>query len=190
VIYHGADRAAREEQSCDFAAMRFSGGKACAPSRPAAKGNGMIWAILVSFAICSVTMVVHMVGLVVLMAVMRARTGRIRPHQSMVRQTGFIMLIVFGLFAIHAVEIWSYALLYLALGEFSTLEAALYFATSTFTTLGYGDVLLSQDWRLVGAIEGFNGFLLIGWSTAFLVTVIGRLRAIEFDWLDHHLEGD
>ncbi|SDM75785.1 potassium channel family protein [Maricaulis salignorans] len=170
--------------------MRFSDGKACVPSSPVAKGKSMIWAILVSFAICSVTVVVHMGGLVLLMAFMRARTGRIRPHQSMARQTGFIMLIVFGLFAIHAVEIWAYALLYLALGEFSTLESALYFATSTFTTLGYGDVLLSQEWRLVGAIEGFNGFLLIGWSTAFLVTVIGRLRAIEFDWLDHHLEGD
>lgn len=150
----------------------------------------MIWALLVSFVICSVTVITHMAGLVLLMAFMRARSGGIRPHLNVLRQTGFIMLIVFGLFAIHAVEIWSYSLLYLALGEFSTLESALYFATSTFTTLGYGDVLLSQQWRLVGAIEGFNGFLLIGWSTAFLVTVIGRLRAIEFDWLDHHRDAD
>tara|TARA_R110002073_G_scaffold147357_2_gene300117 strand:+ start:3728 stop:4180 length:453 start_codon:yes stop_codon:yes gene_type:complete len=150
----------------------------------------MFPALLVSFAICSVTVVMHMAGLVLLMAFMRARSARIRPHQNVLRQTGFIMLMVFGLFAIHAVEIWSYAVLYLTLGEFSTLESALYFATTTFTTLGYGDVLLSQQWRLVGAIEGFNGFLLIGWSTAFLVSVIGRLRAIEFDWLDHHLDGD
>ena len=150
----------------------------------------MFPALLVSFAICSVTVVMHMVGLVLLMGFMRARSGGIRPHQNVLRQTGFIMLVVFGLFAIHAAEIWSYAVLYLVLGEFSTLESALYFATTTFTTLGYGDVLLSQQWRLVGAIEGFNGFLLIGWSTAFLVTVIGRLRAIEFDWLDHHLDGD
>tara|TARA_R110000868_G_scaffold222065_3_gene473985 strand:- start:6155 stop:6607 length:453 start_codon:yes stop_codon:yes gene_type:complete len=150
----------------------------------------MFSALLVSFAICSVTVVMHMVGLVLLMGFMRARSGGIRPHQNVLRQTGFIMLVVFGLFAIHAAEIWSYAVLYLVLGEFSTLESALYFATTTFTTLGYGDVLLSQQWRLVGAIEGFNGFLLIGWSTAFLVTVIGRLRAIEFDWLDHHLDGD
>lgn len=150
----------------------------------------MFSALLVSFAICSVTVVMHMAGLVLLMAFMRARSARIRPHQNVLRQTGFIMLMVFGLFAIHAVEIWSYAVLYLTLGEFSTLESALYFATTTFTTLGYGDVLLSQQWRLVGAIEGFNGFLLIGWSTAFLVSVIGRLRAIEYDWLDHHLDGD
>jgi hypothetical protein len=150
----------------------------------------MFSALLVSFAICSVTVITHMVGLVLLMGFMRARSGDIRPHQNVLRQTGFIMLIVFGLFVIHAVEIWSYALLYLALDEFSTLESALYFATTTFTTLGYGDILLTQQWRLVGAIEGFNGFLLIGWSTAFLVSVIGRLRAIEFDWLDHHHDGD
>ncbi|WP_417482006.1 potassium channel family protein [Maricaulis sp.] len=150
----------------------------------------MLAALFVSFLICSVTVVMHMIGLVLLMAFMRARSGRIRPQDNVLRQTGFIMLVVFGLFAIHAVEIWSYALLYLMLGEFSTFEGALYFATSTFTTLGYGDVLLGEKWRLVGAIEGFNGFLLIGWSTAFLVSVIGRLRAIEFDWLDHHLDGD
>jgi hypothetical protein len=158
--------------------------------QPPAKGKDMFSALLVSFLICSVTVVMHMVGLVLLMAFMRARSSGIRPHQNVLRQTGFIMVVVFGLFAIHAVEIWSYALLYLTLGEFSTLESALYFATTTFTTLGYGDVLLSQQWRLVGAIEGFNGFLLIGWSTAFLVSVIGRLRAIEFDWLDHRLDGD
>ena len=150
----------------------------------------MVWALLVSFAICTLTVVMHMGGLVLLMAFMRARSGRIRPHQSVLRQAGFIMLLVIGLFAIHAVEIWTYALLYLVLGEFNTLESGLYFATTTFTTLGYGDVLLSQQWRLVGAIEGFNGFLLIGWSTAFLVSVIGRLRAIEFDWLDHHRDGE
>lgn len=150
----------------------------------------MASALFVSFLICSVTVLMHMVGLVVLMAFMRARSGGIRPHENVIRQSGFVMMLVFGLFAIHAVEIWSYALLYLVLGEFSTLESALYFATSTFTTLGYGDVVLSSQWRLVAAIEGFNGFLLIGWSTAFLVSVIGRLRAIEFEWLDRHRDQD
>ena len=150
----------------------------------------MLTALFVSFLMCTLTVVTHMVGLVVLMAFMRARSGGLRPHDNVWRQAGFIMLIVFGLFAIHAVEIWSYALLYLGFGEFHTLEEALYFATTTFTTLGYGDVILGPGWRLVAAIEGFNGFLLIGWSTAFLVSVIGRLRTIEFDWLDHHRDAE
>ena len=68
-----------------------------------------------------------------------------------------------------------------ALGDF---EAALYFSTASFTTLGYGDVVLDHRWRLLGAIEGANGLLLFGWSTAFLISVTGRMRALEHDWLD------
>jgi len=140
--------------------------------------------LLVSSLIAIITVAIHMTGLVVLMAVMRARSPHIRPHISATRQAAFIMLVVLGLFVIHSVEIWSYAALYLILGAFETLEEALYFSTSTFTTLGYGDVVIEGRWRLVAAIEGFNGFLLIGWSTAFLVSVIARLRSLEFDWLD------
>lgn len=94
------------------------------------------------------------------------------------------LMVALGLFLIHAIEMLAYAALYYGLGEFLTFEEALYFSVSTFTTLGMGDIYIESQWRLVAAIEGFNGFLLIGWSTAFLVTVIGRLRAIEFDWLD------
>ena len=136
------------------------------------------------------TVAIHMLGLGVLMGFMRARSARIRPHENPVRQAVFIMLIVLGLFAIHSVEIWAYAILYYVLGEFETMEAALYFSTSTFTTWGYGEIVIESRWRLVAAIEGFNGFLLIGWSTAFLVTVIGRLRNVEFEWLDRLRDGD
>ena len=64
-------------------------------------------------------------------------------------------------------------------------EAALYFSTTSFTTIGYGDVVLDKQWRLVSAIEGANGLLLFGWSTAFLFSVISRMRALEHDWLEH-----
>ena len=173
-----------------MASLRFS--EAAGTDLAAGQGLGfdMLTALFVSFLMCTLTMLIHMTGLIVLMAFMRARSGGLRPHENMFGQAGFIMLIVFGLFAIHAVEIWAYALLYLGFGEFDTLESSLYFATSTFTTLGYGDVILGPGWRLVAAIEGFNGFLLIGWSTAFLVSVISRLRTIEFDWLDHHRDAE
>ena len=89
---------------------------------------------------------------------------------------------VLGVLGLHGIEIWLFAGLYLLLGEIGTLEEALYFSASTFSTLGYGDVVLSASWRLVAAMEGITGFLLIGWSTAFLVSVVGRLRALEADW--------
>jgi hypothetical protein len=150
----------------------------------------MIEALGISSLMAVGTVAFHMMGLMVLMAGLRARTHHIRPHESSFRQAFFIILVVLGLFAIHAVEIWAYALVFRALGEFETFEAALYFSTSTFTTLGMGDVVIESKWRMVAAIEGFNGFLLIGWSTAFLVMVIGRLRALEYDWLDRARDED
>jgi hypothetical protein len=54
----------------------------------------------------------------------------------------------------------------------------------TFTTLGYGDIVLEGNWRLFGAIEAGNGLILFGWSTAFLLSVTSRLRLLEHDWLE------
>jgi voltage-gated potassium channel Kch len=96
-----------------------------------------------------------------------------------------IMFVVFGLFGVHTIEIWSYAALYrFVLQTMPDFETALYYSTVTFVSLGYGDVLLPKQWRLVGAIEAANGIILLGWSTAFLVTVINRLQALEHEWLD------
>lgn len=144
----------------------------------------MTVALLVSTGMAVWTVLVHMIGLGTLLALARLRTSRIDPHGSIPRQALFILLIVLGLFVVHAIEIWSFALLYLGVGAFSDLETALYFSTSTFTTLGYGDVVIASEWRLVSAMEGFTGFLMIGWSTAFLVSIVGKLRALEADWLD------
>jgi hypothetical protein len=82
------------------------------------------------------------------------------------------------------VAIWVWALFYMLSGAIQTLEEALYFSTSTFTTVGYGDLVLSEKWRLLSSIEAMDGFLLFGWSAAFIFEVGSKLyrkegRAIE-----------
>ena len=130
------------------------------------------------------TVLVHFWGLLGLTAVMGKGGGRLRLHEGHARQALLILFTVFGLFALHTVEIWLYALLYSMLTELKDFSAALYFSTTTFVTIGYGDVVLAPRWRLIGAIEGANGLILIGWSTAFLMTVTTRLRLLEHAWLD------
>ena len=129
-----------------------------------------------------ITSTVHFAGLVGLSAFMRKRGVHPVKLTTLIGQGASILLVVFALMVLHAFEIWIYALTYLALGEFGgSMEEALYFSTTAFTTAGIGDVLLSEDWRMLGAAETANGFLLIGWSTAFLVSLTARVRAFEAD---------
>ncbi|MNT82286.1 voltage-gated potassium channel [compost metagenome] len=68
------------------------------------------------------------------------------------------------------------------IGFFDSFEIALYFSTVTFSTIGYGDVIPHPEWRLLAGMEGVDGFLLIGWSTAYLVAAgirVGPFRSGE-----------
>lgn len=141
--------------------------------------------LAVAAAMVVLTVAVHLAGLTGLIGVMRWREDRVHGADGAWRQMMLIMAIVLALFALHAFQIWLYAMLYWsALGAFATFEEALYYSTVTFTTVGYGDVVLGARWRMVGAVESANGFLLLGWSTAFLIQVVARLRVVEFKWLD------
>lgn len=76
-------------------------------------------------------------------------------------------------------EIWAWGMLYLIIGVFTDLETALYFSTSSFTTVGFGDIYLGKDWRLLSSIEAMNGFILFGWSTAFIFEIVSNVYKKE-----------
>lgn len=135
--------------------------------------------LLVASAMVTLTVMVHFLGLVALGAVVKRRLRAVPIPTTVLRQSGAVLFIILSLFALHMIEIWLYAWLYMVLGEFETLESALYFSTSTFTTVGFGDIYLDQKWRMLSAIQSANGFLLIGWSTAYLVSVMSIVRDID-----------
>ncbi|MEJ0023857.1 MAG: potassium channel family protein [Alphaproteobacteria bacterium] len=139
--------------------------------------------LLVATAMVAVTVLFHFWGLLNLTGVMGRHRARLRPHQSKAGSAILLLLVVFGVFALHTVEIWAYAVTYRVLGETSGFEEALYFSTATFASLGYGDVVLSAKWRLLSAIEGANGVILFAWSTAFLLSVTSRIKSFEHNWL-------
>lgn len=88
-----------------------------------------------------------------------------------------LIITVLGVFLAHIVEIWAWATLYFLFEPdvLTTFENALYFSTVTFTTVGYGDIVLTPQWRLLSSFEAANGFLLFGWSTAFIFDIISKL---------------
>jgi hypothetical protein len=79
---------------------------------------------------------------------------------------------VLSILAIHTFESWAWAAIYYYLGEFSDPAEALYFSIVTATTLGYGDITLSEQWRLLASIEAMGGMILFGVSVAFLIEVV------------------
>lgn len=130
------------------------------------------------------TVVIHFIGLLALLRILRYRGHRFRAQESVFGQCVLILIVVLGIFAVHTLEVWLYALSFLGIGAIDNFESALYFSTVTFASLGYGDIVLSSDWRLFGAIEAVNGLILLAWSTAFLISLMSRLRSLEHDWLE------
>ena len=127
------------------------------------------------------TMLIHLTGLAVLVRLLRSEHRLVMPIRKAPLAT--LLLASLGIIFIHTVEIWLYAFLYLALGALREFETALYFSTVTYASIGYGDVLLPKDWRILGAIEGATGIIMLGWSTAFLVSLLARLKLLAHDWL-------
>ncbi len=133
----------------------------------------------------TLTTAVHAIGLYRLYYVYEQIMLRFPGRARHRRELAVIIAVVLGLFALHTAEIWLYAIFYRLVGALITFEEALYFSTSTFTTVGFGDIVLDPSWRLLSAIESANGFLLIGWSTAFLVSITGRLTRDEERLIKH-----
>jgi hypothetical protein len=77
----------------------------------------------------------------------------------------------------HLTQIALWAVIFLVCGEISTFEQAFYVSAENYTALGYGDVILSERWRLLGPLEAINGLLLFGLSTAVLFAVMSHLVA-------------
>jgi len=135
---------------------------------------------LATFMVASIV-VIHLSGLALLTRLLRShsrfmRSVRIMPITLLAGAT-------IGIIAIHTVEIWLYAAAYLGLGAFHNFENALYFSTSTYAAIGYGDVLSPREWRLFGAIEGPIGIIMLGLSTAYLVSLLARMKLLSHDWL-------
>ena len=141
----------------------------------------MLKQLILATLMVLLTVGIHLVGLALLMRVLRTHTRLFRRLQFM--PLTLLLAATIGIFAIHTIEIWLFAALYLRLQAFSDFEQALYFSTVSYASIGYGDVLMPKDWRILGAIEGAAGIIMLGWSTAFLVSLLTQLKLLGQDWL-------
>ncbi len=104
----------------------------------------------------------------------------LRPPQ---RPRLLLLLIGVGLWVLAVITagVWIWALAYRMLGALPDLETAVYFSLVTFTTLGFGDVILPEGWRLLAGMEAANGFLSLGLLTALLVEALRQVRLSQIE---------
>ncbi|WOE73888.1 potassium channel family protein [Alterisphingorhabdus coralli] len=87
-----------------------------------------------------------------------------------------LVAVVFWLLISLVIGMWLWALTFLFLDIFQTLEKSLYFSIVSFTTLGFGDIIIGQKWRLLSGFSAANGLIMFSLTTAFLIEFISRLH--------------
>src|SRR6476660_9872119 len=125
------------------------------------------------------TVIMHLVGLMGLLRLSGYHIRNLLTRWLWLDRLLVPLTMVFGLFALHGLEVWAYTLLLCWLGTAPTLEQALFLSISAYSSVGFASLDLHSPWRIVAGIEALNGMLLIGWSTAFLFQNLERIMTSD-----------
>jgi len=132
----------------------------------------MISKLLTALFLMALCVVIHAGGVSFAMR----RLSRHLPHLDRLwRWTWLFVRLASLMILLHLVEISVWALFYVWQGAMSDLQSSLYFSAVTYTTTGYGDLVLPPESRLIGGVEALTGILMCGWSTGFFFAVVSRL---------------
>jgi len=132
----------------------------------------MIVLFLAGAALVAVTVLIHAGGMALVLQKFFRKNSRfpVRPWPTawlLIRLTWFLLFI-------HAVEISVWALFYFWWECFPDVETAFYFSGVSYATIGYGDVVLPERWRMLGPVQGLTGILMCGLSTSVFVAILSR----------------
>ncbi len=139
----------------------------------------MIWQLIGGSGIISLSIVVPAIFLIAVIRFLNRSSPWLErppsPYKIPVALVGATLWLLGALTA----SVWIWASAFVLLDLFETFEPALYFAIVSFTTLGFGDITLPVEWRLLSGICAANGLLLFGLGAAFLVEVFTRLHQAQ-----------
>jgi hypothetical protein len=140
-----------------------------------------IWIpLVVSVVAAAGTMLIHALPLRAAIDFVRYQKKLRRTGKGFWSDVGIVALVVSYALVAHLAEIALWAVLFVVCGEFPAFGTAFYHSAVNFTTLGYGDVIMTPSWRLLGPLEAANGVLMFGVSTAMIFAVIQRLVHARF----------
>ncbi len=131
----------------------------------------MLLNITIAALMMMATTAIHAGGISLVVIFFRNQSAHWATRHPLVRLRA-ISSVVLLMFALSLVEMATWAVVYLYVDALGDFETALYFSTVTFTTLGYGDILLDANWRLLAAFESANGIIIFGLTTAVVVSAV------------------
>jgi len=139
----------------------------------------MLRGFITGFILVSLCAVIHIFGLTLLAEWLIQHPLKSKQHFS-IRRYSLLLTSVFAIITLlHLIEALMWAAFYHRWGLLGSFEASWYFSLGSYTTIGYGDVVLPPRWRMLGGLEGINGVLLCGMSTAFLFAIINEMFEIR-----------
>ncbi len=142
------------------------------------KAKLLIYALLIGTLLTMLTVSLHAIGTT--WWIYYLRKPRIPAHRTITRVQEIRLLAstatIILLLAMLEVTLWAAAYLLIGDNSITTFEEAVYFSAVTFTSLGYGDVVMTGAWwRLISAIEAVTGLLVFGWSSAIFFAVVQEI---------------
>ena len=128
----------------------------------------MVSTLLIAWCLLALTVTIHAAGL---SAMLRHMSSAL-PDRRFWPMTWQLLWVAWRLILLHLAEIAAWALFYWWRRCLPDAESSFYFSGVTYTTLGYGDLVLPKEWRLLGPLEGLTGILMCGLSTGFFFAVV------------------
>ena len=139
----------------------------------------MISKLLLGLALMASCVVIHASGVTWVLRRLRRVRRPSRSPMEFLALTWTSIRVAAWMILCHLIEICLWGAVYAWRGALPDLPSAFYFSVVTYTTTGYGDLVLPPEWRLVGGVEALTGILMCGASTAFFFAVLSRTHALD-----------
>lgn len=133
----------------------------------------MLSKLLIAWCLMALCVTIHAIGLTAAFRWMKRRSATIEGHFW--PATWMLICIVGWTILMHLLQIVVWALFYASKHGMPDLTSALYFSAVTYTTTGYGDLVLPVKWRLVGGVEALTGIMMCGLSTGLFFAVFAQV---------------
>ena len=139
--------------------------------------------LLLIFLHVSACVAIHGLGMILGLRCLGRLSPRHHIHFSLPAMFWILIRIVYGLLVLHLLQIMVWAGCYHLSGIFPDFATSFYYSATSYSTVGYGDVIAPGNWRIIGAIEAVTGILMFGWSTGVLFSaanhLLGRFKNIS-----------